>query len=373
MTRGIAFKVPLIALALLVTSTAALAQDAPWAPKKPVELITMSSAGSTSNAATQVMVEIIKKYQLAPVTVTLVNKPGGMGSEAFAYFLNAPDPDHVLLTNSKTFYILELRHPELHVDIGLFTPIALMGVDSFMLWVHGDLLNINTMDDFAKAVREKKEKTGQDWIMAGTGVDSEDSLLTALINDKYRLEIKYLPCSGGGEVSRLLLEKKADSTLNYAGDLLESSRNHQVKPVVTFSNHRLPEYPDTPTLIELGDNFSHDMPRLFAGPPKMSPEAQAFYARLFHKIFLTPEWKAYREQKILSGKFMTGPALTDYWLEQLHSRRTLLSVEDIFDAVNHHTASAGHATTVAEHHPAAKAVKAKKAEKAGKAGTPEKK
>jgi tripartite-type tricarboxylate transporter receptor subunit TctC len=74
MRRGVNFKVPLVALMLLSALTTTRAQNAPWQPRKPVELITMSAAGGASDKAAHVMVEIIKKHQLAPVTITHANK-----------------------------------------------------------------------------------------------------------------------------------------------------------------------------------------------------------------------------------------------------------------------------------------------------------
>ena len=292
----------------------------------------MAAPGGGSDKAVRFMVELIKKHQLAPITITPMNKHTGLGAEAFTYFLKAPDPDHILLMNAKTFYMVALRRPELKVNISLFTPIALMGTDVFLLWVHGDRQEINTMADFVKAVQAKKKETGQDWVMAGSGADSEDSMLTGLLNAKYKLTMKYLPCASGAEVARNLLEKKANSTLNNPSEVIEPYRSHTAKPIVTFSAQRLPAFPDTPTLIETGDNFSHDMPRVVAGPPGMSQEAQLFYARLFKKVYSTPEWQAYRQEKSLSGKFITGPALTEYWQNHIVVRRNMLSVIDMFSA-----------------------------------------
>ena len=87
--------------------------------------------------------------------------------------------------------------------------------DAFLLWVHADRTDIKTLDDFVKAARAKGDK----WIMAGTGVAQEDSLLTDFLNSTYGLKMTYKAFGGGGEVARELAEKRADSTVNNPAEL----------------------------------------------------------------------------------------------------------------------------------------------------------
>jgi tripartite-type tricarboxylate transporter receptor subunit TctC len=331
----------LTAVLFLYTATSAGWAQTPdtWQPKKPVEVVLMGAAGGGSERAVRFIVDIIKKHQLTTAMLTPTAKEGGAGVEAFSYFLKAPDPDHVLLMSARPFYMTAMRHPELKADISLFTPIAQMGVDAFILWVQGDRQDINTMDDFVKAVQKKKSETGQDWIMAGQWDDSEDSILTAMLNSKYNINIKYKGFPHGDDAGKQIVEKKADSTLNNPSELSEAYRQNKVKPIVAFSKKRLHAFPDTPTLIEAGYDFSHDMPRVIAGPPMMSPEAQLYYARLFKKVFNTQEWQEYREKSSLYDKFMTGPALTDHWQENVHARHRILSIVDVLKAMTSPTAS----------------------------------
>lgn len=311
----------------------------PWQPKKPVEIVLMGAPGGGSERAVRFLIDIIKKHQLTPATLTPTPKPGGLGVEAFAYVLKSPDPDHTLLMSARTFYMTALRHPELHADISLFTPIALMGTDAFLLWVQGDRGDINTIDDFVKAVQKKKRETGQDWIMAGQGDDSEDSILTSVINTKYNINIKYVGFQQGSDAGREIVERKADSTLNNPSELIEPYRDHKVKPIVIFSKSRLQSFPNTPTLIETGYQFSHDMPRVIAGPPAMSLDAQLFYTRLFKKVFDSAEWKEYRAKSSLYDKFMTGPALIEHWQEHIRARHKIIAIVDVLKAMQPATAT----------------------------------
>jgi tripartite-type tricarboxylate transporter receptor subunit TctC len=81
-----------------------------------------------------------------------------------------------------------------------------MAEDAFLLWVHADRTDIKTLDDFVKAARA----AGDRWIMAGTGIGQEDSLLTDFLNSTYGFKMTYKAFGGGGEVARELAEKRAD-------------------------------------------------------------------------------------------------------------------------------------------------------------------
>jgi putative tricarboxylic transport membrane protein len=107
-----------------------------------------------------------------------------------------------------------------------------------------------------------------------------------------------------------------------------------MKPLIVFSRERLPAFPEASTLVETGDPFSHAMPRIIAGPPGMSAEAQLYYVKLFKKVFDSPEWRAYREENSLTGKFITGPALTENWQDEIHKRRNTLTTISVFNAMN---------------------------------------
>ena len=55
-----------------------------------------------------------------------------------------------------------------------FTPIAMMGVDPFVLWVHKES-GITTFDAF---VEEVQSMNGE-YVMGGTGTAQEDSIVIA--------------------------------------------------------------------------------------------------------------------------------------------------------------------------------------------------
>jgi tripartite-type tricarboxylate transporter receptor subunit TctC len=302
---------PLLALALMVPVCGARAQ-APWQPARPIEFVIMAGKGGGADLIVRSMMQIIDKHKLTTVPITPVNIAGGSGADALVHMKKRNGDDHLLLFTLNSFYTTPLKRPDLGIDIASFAPIGRMAEDAFLLWVHADRTDIKTLDDFVKAARAAGDK----WIMAGTGVDQEDSLLTDFLNSTYGLKMTYKAFGGGGEVARELAEKRADSTVNNPAEQNRFFPNGMTKPVAAFTPQRLEMHLRIPTLRETGMDFQYFMQRSVVGAPGMSAPAQAYYMNLFKRVFDTPEWQDYMKKNSLRGNFLAGPPLMSYWLKE---------------------------------------------------------
>jgi len=297
-------------LGLAVSIGMATSAAAQWVPKKPVDFIIMAGKGGGADKAVRLMQSIIAKHEMAPVPVTPINKPGGSGAEALVYLQQKEGDDHTIMFTLNSFYTTPLRQPKLGIDIATFTPVARMAEDTFLLWVNSDRKDINSVEDFVKAAKAK----GNAWIMAGTGKNSEDNLLTDFLNTAYGLDMKYVPYKGGGKVAQQLAGNNADSTVNNPSEQLGFFEAGNTKALAAFTPERLPLFPDTPTFKELGQDMVYFMQRTVVGAPGMSDDAKAYYTDLFTRVFESEEWQEYRTKKSLQGDLLTGQALMDYWL-----------------------------------------------------------
>ena len=290
-----------------------------WEPKKPVEFVIMAGKGGGADKAVRFLQSIIAKNKLSSKPFTPINKPGGSGAEALVHVKNAKDPDHTIMFTLNSFYTTPLLQPGLGIDISTFTPVGRMAEDTFLLWVHKDS-GITTVDQFVKAAKAK----GNGWIMAGTGKNSEDNILTNFLNAAYGLKMKYVPYKGGGRVAKELAGKNADSTVNNPSEQLGFYQAGKTVALGAFTPTRLPLFPDAPTFKELGKDFVYFMQRTVVGAPGMSKGAAAYYQGLFKKIFNAKDWQGYMKKKSLQGEFLTGDALMKYWIREKAIQKALL-------------------------------------------------
>ncbi|MEL7282263.1 MAG: tripartite tricarboxylate transporter substrate binding protein, partial [Pseudomonadota bacterium] len=96
-------------------------------------------------------------------------------------------------------------------------------------------------------------------------------------------------------------------------------------PLVAFSDERLPAYPDVPTMIEKGNDFSYYNQRAVVGAPGMSDEAAAYYQDLFTQIYNTEEWQGYLTSESLSPLWMDASEQKAYWQTQVENHEKLLA------------------------------------------------
>ena len=303
--------------AALVVSGAAVAGD--WTPSKPIDFVIMAGKGGGADKMARLMQAIVEEQNLAGQPLVPINKSGGSGAEALVHLNSASDPDHTIMVTLNSFFTTPLRQPDLGIDIMEFAPIGRMAEDTFVLWVHKDA-GITTFDQFVEEVKAR----GNKWVMGGTGKNSEDNIITDFLNNNYGLDIKYIPYKGGGAVAKDLAGGQINSSVNNPSEALGFYESGDVVPIVAFTDERLALFPDTPTLKELGGDFSYFMQRSVVGAPGMSEEALAYYNGLFQQVFDTEGWQGYREKKALLGDKIEGSDLLEYWTTQRDRHQGIL-------------------------------------------------
>ena len=291
-----------------------------WEPDKPIDFVIMAGAGGGADQIARFIQSVAEKGDMTPRPLIPNNKGGGSGAEALIALNNARDPDHTLLVTLNSFFTTPLRQENLGIDIMDFTPVAMMGVDPFVLWVHQER-GIDSFDAWQAAV---KEMDGE-WVMGGTGKGQEDSLVTTWLEQNYDLTIKYIPYDGGGAVAKDLAGQQIMSSVNNPAEAKGFFENGDVVPLVSFSDERLDMVSDVPTVKELDKDFSYYNQRAVVGAPGMSEEAAAYYQDLFKKIYDTPEWQDYMASESLSPLWMDAEEQREYWATQVERHKELLA------------------------------------------------
>ncbi len=291
-----------------------------WEPVKPIDFVIMASAGGGADQIARFIQSVVEKNDMTPRPLIPNNKGGGSGAEALIALNGSSDPDHTILVTLNSFFTTPLRQPGLGIDISTFTPVAMMGVDPFVLWVHKD----REITDFDQFQAKVKDDDGS-WVMGGTGTGQEDSLVTTWLEQNYDLTMKYIPYSGGGDVAKDLAGQQIMSSVNNPSEARGFYDNGDVVPLLSFSDERLELVSDVPTVKELGKDFSYYNQRAVVGAPGMSEEAAAYYQDLFKQIYDTQEWQDYMKSESLSPLWMDAGEQKEYWSTQLERHEELLA------------------------------------------------
>ena len=291
-----------------------------WEPQKPVEFIIMAGTGGGADQIARLLQGLIEQKDLSPRPFIPINKAGGSGAEALRYLQDRAGDDHTILVTLNSFYTTPLIQEDLGVDVSQFTPIGRMALDTFLLWV-----NTDTEIDSLEAYVDAAKSGGKDWKMGGTGTGQEDSILTAMLESEFGLDVTYIPFEGGGTVAKNLVGGHVDSTVNNPAEQNEFWRAGNSRPLVQFTEERMEAYPDVPTARELGHDLVYYMQRSINGPPEMSQEAQDWYINLFKTLYESEEWQKYcQDEGLYCDEWVAGENLAEFHQAQLERHKALI-------------------------------------------------
>jgi len=125
-----------LALTLVAFAVAAMPARA-WEPTKTVEFIVPAGTGGGADQMARVIQGIVAKNNLMKQSIVVVNKGGGAGAEGFLDVKGAKgDPHKIIITLSNLFTTpLATGVPFNWRDL---TPVQMMALDQFVLWVNAD-------------------------------------------------------------------------------------------------------------------------------------------------------------------------------------------------------------------------------------------
>ncbi len=304
---------------------------AQWQPKKPIEFVIMAGKGGGADRLARFIQGIIEKNNLSSKPFVPINKGGGSGAEALRYLKDHAGDPHVIMATLNSYYTTPLRNPGLGVDIEEFTPITRLAEDTFQLWVHTDT-GITTVDEFVAAV---KAAGAGNWKMGGTGKGQEDSLVTAMLEKKFGIKVTYVPYKGGGTVAKELIGKHINSTVNNPSEQAGFWEAGKSRPLASFTpkGKLTGRFGDIPTFEELGygTDMVYYMQRSVIAPAGIDKDVQAFYVGVFEKVYKSDEWQEYLDKKGLIPGWLTGTALTEYFVAEREAHRQMLKASGEID------------------------------------------
>jgi tripartite-type tricarboxylate transporter receptor subunit TctC len=316
-------------LLVVATGTAALLgtmtvpADAAWQPTRPVEFIVPAGTGGGADQMARVIQGIVTKHNLMPTAMVVINKAGGAGGEGFLDVKGAKGNPHKLVVTLSNLFTTPLA-TGIPFNWKDMTPVAMMALDEFVLWVNADT-PYKTSQDYINAM--KAAPPGQ-FKMGGTGSKQEDQIITVALEKSAGVHMTYIPFKGGGEVAVQLVGGHVDSTVNNPIEAVAQWRGGKLRPLCVFDEKTLP-YPDKiagdvawgdiPTCKSQGLDVEYLMLRGIFMPPGVTQEQVDYYVDLMKKVRETPEWKQLMHDGAFNQTFMSGP---DYakWVDKEEQR-----------------------------------------------------
>jgi len=271
------FAVAMVAVAALFSGAAA-AQDY---PTKPITLIVPWPAGGSTDISMRAIADAASKHLGQPIAVD--NKGGGGGTVGPATMAAASKPDGYTISQIPitVFRLPLMQEVSWNPDKDFSYIIHLTGY-TFGVTTNSESQFKTWKDvvDFAKANPGKVT-----YATPGTGTSLHVGMeqISALAG----IKLTQVPFKGGAETNAAVLGQhtmlQADSTgwrpLVDAGKL---------RLLMVWTDKRSPNFPDVPTLKEIGYPMVYDSPFGIAGPKGMDPKIVAKLHDAFKKAIEDP-------------------------------------------------------------------------------------
>ena len=262
----------------MLISAAAGAQEY---PTKPITLIVPWPAGGSTDISMRAIAESASKVLGQPIAID--NKAGGGGTVGPATMAAASKPDGYTIAQLPitVFRLPLMQEVSWNPDKDFSYIIHLTGY-TFGVTISAEL-PLKTWQDVVEYAKQNPGKVTYATPGAGTSLHIGMEQIAGLAG----IKLTQVPFKGGAETNAAVLGQhtmlQADSTgwrpLVDAGKL---------KLLMVWTAVRSPNYPDVPTLKELGYPMVYDLPFGIAGPKGMDPKIVAKLHDAFKKALDDP-------------------------------------------------------------------------------------
>lgn len=308
MRRYVAF---LVAAAIAIPGIAT--QAAEW-PAKPVRVIVAYAAGGANDLIGRVFAERLSKVFGQQFFVE--NRTGGGGLIGTETVARAEPDGYTLMVSGMPSHVLA---PAMNKNAGFdpvrdFTHIAYLGGPPNVFVVHSSS-SVQNFKDLLALMRSQKD--GVEY--ASPSIGSVGNMVAEYIAAKENLKLVHITYRGGGSA---ILDLVAGHVK--VGSLtLSTTRQHilagKLRPLVVSSAKRVPEFPDLPTLVELG------YPELvvttwygLSGPAGISREIVDKLNREIKAAIELPEIRKHLENEMVQTMNMTPAEFTQFMQNEIN-------------------------------------------------------
>ena len=265
-------------LAALALCGAARAQDY---PVKPVTLIVPWPAGGSTDIAMRAIADAAAKHLGQPIVVD--NKAGGSGTVGPATMAAAAKPDGYTIAQMPiTVFRLPLMQKTTWDPLKDFTYVVHLTGYTFGVTTSAES-QFKTWADVVEYAKQNPGKVTYATPGAGTSLHIGMEQIAA----KAGIKLTHVPFKGGAETNAAVLGGHTTLQADSSGwkPLVEAGR---LRLLMIWTANRSKNWPETPTLRELGYPFVLDSPFGVAGPKGLDPKIVAKLHDAFKKAIDDP-------------------------------------------------------------------------------------
>ncbi|MFC6489298.1 Bug family tripartite tricarboxylate transporter substrate binding protein [Nitratireductor sp. GCM10026969] len=232
-----------IALAALVTP--AVAQDF---PERPIQAIVPYSAGGSTDLSLRIFADTFERlYEGAEFVVR--NQPGGGGSIGTSAALNAR-PDGYTLGSGAQGPLAILPHlggTDYTIDDVAFVGLFARSLQVLVACKDAPFSDFGSFIEYAKGTPPQ---------IGNSGAGGANHVSAQAFADAAGIEIENVPYNGSSDARTACVGGHIDAMVASPAEALEQSEAGNMTPIFVMEPERIDLFPDTPTAVENGIDFT---------------------------------------------------------------------------------------------------------------------
>ena len=233
------------AAAALGNSGGAFAQGA-W-PIKPVRVINPFPAGGGTDVFLRPVAARLS--QVLGQQFTVENLGGAGGTVGAAAAAKAPADGYTLFCGAVHHTIAESLYTKLPYSLEKdFIPITVLAYVPNVVVVHPKHANINNFAEFLAYAKSNPGKLN----FGSAGNGTSHHLTVELFKQMTKTFMTHIPYRGAGPMMQDLLAGQVDFAFDGMGTSAAQIKGGKLKPIAVTSAHRVPAFPNIPTMDEVG-------------------------------------------------------------------------------------------------------------------------
>ncbi len=270
----------LIATAAAIGATMAapaFAQD--W-PTRPLTMVIGFAPGGSTDIQGRVLANVMEEFLGQPVNV--VNQPGGGSAVAFTRLKNTAADGYTFLFGGTTALTFTPIITPVEYEIDDFEYLAAVALGQNAIVTSAEQ-PFETFDEIIAYGKENQMTYAQQTPL--------DEAIIRAIAEEEGLDLAIVPTGGGGGMAPLVLGREVDFAYS-GGTHAQYTPTGEMVVAAFMSAERSPFYPDTPTLMELGYDYSIEDYRTVIVPQGVPDEVKA---RLMEAAEYASESQAFKD------------------------------------------------------------------------------
>jgi putative tricarboxylic transport membrane protein len=280
-------------------------------PDRPINMVVPWGVGGGGDRVGRVIARLMSAK--LGVSVPVINVTGAASQVGLNKVLGEPaDGYNVIEVTSDSYILFAAANPKFKVSD--FSALAVVDQQPSGFFVREDS-PLKTWADVAEAAKSRSVT------VAGSGFGTQSDVTVNYFDKVHGLKLVSVPFDDPGLRWNSLLGGHTDLLYAQFGDLTSYLSSKQLRPILSFAEARLPDYPAIPTVKELNYNINITHFRAFA--VKAGTEASQYDALVaaLNAAAQSPDYKKMlADEAALPDSYIAGQAAHAYvqkWVDDL--------------------------------------------------------